>query len=358
VLNLRIGLSIKSRALSFGGPLSILFNIRAGRLLSGLIIAITVVSSVFAAEGDETADQIRKEIKALEERVKQAEAGRLTAVEQLQDVERRIELRRRLIVELERKSSTSNERVIALGQQALKVEQEIQSLNLDLSKEESNLERLKRSVGERASFFYRKMAGARLAMLIGAKSGRDLARRRKYIAVIESFDRKAIEDVLEQRNKVADVKDQREILKEKLAKDQARRLGELEKYRMLIRDRRAEEEASLKERNQKQGLIKKIEDDAESLKAMLNDRRRALEEIEKEIQRLTGAPKRKDFPDWSPGTPFGSLAGKLIWPVPSETISQPFGPSRHPKLGTVTVNPGIDIRATAGDPVRSTAGGK
>lgn len=327
-------------------------------LLTGLLTLLYLTAAEAATKEDRTAEELRKEIQSLEARVREAEAGKLTAVEQLQDIERKIELRRRLIIELERKAELSNSRIAELGRQVTSVEREIQNLSADLSEEEANLEALKRQVGERMSFFYKRMAGARLAMIVGAKNARDLSRRRKYIAAIESFDRNAIEALAEQRDKVAGTRTEREKLRGKLSLDQAKRLTELEQYRLLIRDRRVEEEASYKERAAKQSLVRKIEGDADLLKAMLENRRKALEEIEREIRKLQDAPKRKDIPDWSPGVPFSALAGKLIWPTPGESISQPFGPSKHPKLGTVTVNPGIDIRAAQGDPVRSVAGGQ
>ena len=46
----------------------------------------------------------------------------------------------------------------------------------------------------------------------------------------------------------------------------------------------------------------------------------------------------------------------MIWPVHGTVVSE-FGDQKHPQLGTVTSNFGIDIRASEGSPVTSVARG-
>jgi murein hydrolase activator len=314
--------------------------------------------SAWGAPREDTADQLRREIQTLEAKVKQNEAGRSGAIEQLQNLDRKIELRRQLIAELERKAASSNAHINELGRQIATVGTDIESLSRNLNKEESNLGRLKRAIGERASFFYRRMAGARLALLVGVQDMNDLARRRKYIASIERFDRQAMDQLSQELNQIAVSKSSHENLKSRLDLDQARRLIELERYRNLISDRQSEEQASLKERSDKQALIKRIESDSNLLRAQLEERRQALDEIEKEIAKLEQSPRKSNLPKWGAGTPFRQLAGRLLWPLPRMEIAQPFGPSRHPKLGTITINPGVDLTASPGDPVHAVAGGQ
>ncbi|MFH0765334.1 MAG: M23 family metallopeptidase [Calditrichota bacterium] len=93
------------------------------------------------------------------------------------------------------------------------------------------------------------------------------------------------------------------------------------------------------------------------MRALLEERRGALDQIEQAIAQLE---KRKaPFPpNWTPDAPFSSFKGSLPWPTNRRRISSPYGRNRHPQLGTTTVNPGVDLEANQGDPVRSVAYGQ
>ena len=54
---------------------------------------------------------------------------------------------------------------------------------------------------------------------------------------------------------------------------------------------------------------------------------------------------------------FAKGEGHLDWPVRGSVIGR-FGPEKHPKWGTVTLNNGIDIEAAVGTTVRSVAKGR
>jgi septal ring factor EnvC (AmiA/AmiB activator) len=53
----------------------------------------------------------------------------------------------------------------------------------------------------------------------------------------------------------------------------------------------------------------------------------------------------------------GELRGALEWPVPG-VVKVPFGDLRHPRFGTVTPHPGIDIETGPGTPIRAVMGGR
>lgn len=331
------------------------------RHISGLVpmaIICLILAALPALGASDPAEQLRKEIRSLEEKIHQAESSKLDAAKQLQDIELKLELRRQLIVQLEREANLSSKKINSLGTQIGSLEEEIATLAADLHDEESQLTDLRRQAGERAAFFYKKMAGARVAIIAGSKDFGDLFRRRKYIASVEEFEKKTLKELYDQKQVVAGTKSQRETLRDRLGVDQKVRLDELNQYRLLIRDRRAEEEATLKERAGKQSLIRRMEGDRTFLQALLDDRKKALDQIEKEIVRIEQAPRKSSVPDWSPDTPFKNLQGRLICPTPRLDVTQPFGQNRHPKLGTVTVNPGVDLRAEKGDPVRVVAAGQ
>ncbi|HET7152748.1 MAG TPA: M23 family metallopeptidase, partial [Candidatus Kapabacteria bacterium] len=56
-------------------------------------------------------------------------------------------------------------------------------------------------------------------------------------------------------------------------------------------------------------------------------------------------------------TAFGMLRGSLSWPCTSHRIAEHFGERVNPTLGTVTVNPGVDIKSPKNSDVYAVADG-
>lgn len=335
------------------------FTLKSSFSLLLFIVLAFLPSGLLGAEGEsQLARQIRDEIAALEQRIKEGETGQRNVIQQLQDIDKKIELRRRLISELEQNAANSNRKVHNLGIQIEKVNVELHNIGRNLSAAELNLQKLRNDAADRMVYFYKRISGVRLALLSKIQNINDIARRRKYFSVIEGFDRRSLEKITTQRNSIETDKKQREKLREKLSVDQDKRLKELERYRFLIQDKRQEESVQLTERSTKSNLLKKIESDNNLLRDLLEERRKALEEIEREILRQEQAVERKTSPVYQPDKPFSELAGNLNPPLKKLVVSQPFGPSRHPKLGTVTVNPGIDFQARPGEQVYAVANGQ
>jgi len=329
--------------------------IYASGLAFGLVLAVIHPA---AAQGEGLAARLRQEISVLEERMRSGEAQRRNAVELLQDTERKVELRRRLIREMEKQIETTSSRIKKLDRNLQGLENEIASLSTDLRQQEYNLEKLRSEIGTRVAQAYRQMRGDKLLLLLAARDPAGLARKRQYLNAIQKYDRRQIQVLSRSRDIVAVTRDSREQLHLKITLDKTQRLVELEKLRNLMAGCKNEERALQEEKRQKQALVAKIESDNALLRTMLEERRKSLVEIEREINRLQQAPRPASALQWTPDVPFKQLVGKLPWPVESSRIVQPFGPSRHPQLGTTTVNPGIDLAASPGDIVRAVAAGQ
>ncbi len=327
--------------------------------LSTIILLFTVAITTPCEEVEgQVARKLRAEIENLEVRIKEGEAGQRSAIDQLQDIDRKIELRRRLIIELERNAEISNRKVAQLGMKIENVSAELQSLSSDLSVAESYLDELRAGASKRMVYFYKRITGVRLALLSGVQDLNDLARRRKYFASIEGFDRRSLEKIASQLAIIETETKQREGLRQNLSSDQTRRLSELERYRLLLKDKRQEESTQLAERAEKSKLLTSIENDNNLLRSLLDERRQALEEIEREITRQEQANNKKAMPGFVPDTPFSELTGRLTPPLKNLSVAQPFGPTRHPKLGTTTINPGVDFKAHPGEQVYAAASGQ
>ncbi len=324
-----------------------------------VVLTFSLSDSAFSAgpgNGD-TIDLLRDEIEVLEQRLNQAEAGKQGIIRQLQDNDRKIELHRRVVRELEQQTNKSRRRLRHLKIRIDELENQIADLSENLAVEEADLSDLRREAGERISQMYRRSSVDRLSLLLTSSSLNDLSQRQQYIKAVERFDRHRLDKLRRQRDRVWDDRQELVDVRQLLTLEQARRLSELERTRRLINSRRSEEKKLTDEKVRKQQLLEKIAGDSELLNALLEERRRSLQRIEWEIDRLEGRrPKARSV--WQPDISFKQLAGKLPWPLDQKKVALPFGQNRHPELRTTTINPGIDLKASPDDPVYSVARGQ
>jgi len=310
-----------------------------------------------AQKSDDKILMLRDEIEILENRINQTEAGKQGIISQLQNIDRKMDLHRQVVKELVRRERDSSKRAEHLKGRIHELENRMEDLTQDLIVNEANLVTMRDEVGERIAYLYKHMAGDRLTLLLGSANLNDLSRRQKYIKAIARYDGVRLNQLKSKRNQVRDDRRKLGEVKRTLSLEQARRLSELERVRRIINSRRSEERVLLTEKSRKQELLKQVANDSELLSALLDERRRALEQIEWEIQRLVShRPATRKI--WQPEVPFKQLYGSLPWPLERRKVIHSFGRVLHPDLGTTTINPGIDLEATPGDPVFAVARGQ
>ncbi|MCF7811216.1 peptidoglycan DD-metalloendopeptidase family protein [bacterium] len=316
------------------------------------------ISDCFAVEGsDDKIAMLRDEISVIEGRILQSEEGKQGVLRQLQDVDRKMDLHNQIVRELKQRESDSAKRAKHLKNRIAELEGRINVLSENLAIEEAGLLKMRTDAGERLSYLYKHRSGDRLALLIASADLNDFSRRQRYLQAVARFDRLRLDNIKEKRDKV--ISDRRKLneVYRTLTIEQARRLSELERVRGLINDRRAEELELATEKTRKQQILTKISNDTDLLKAILDERKQSLDQIEWEIKRLEGSrPASRKV--WQPDVPFSNLYGKLPWPLERKKVIQAFGRNRHPELGTTTINPGIDLQALSGEPVYAVARGQ
>ena len=173
-------------------------------------------------------------------------------------------------------------------------------------------------------------------------------------------------------------------------KDQQSQLTRQHAEKELLADERQREEQRLSTRaSERSALIEKIHSDKTALKETLAKAKQSSRAIESLITRLIAreSERKKNVPHASIAKPkpvrrgkdsnfddeaqetadeesaqdntgFGALRGSLHWPCASRRIAEHFGERVNPKLGTVTVNLGVDISAPKHSEVRSVADGE
>lgn len=321
-----------------------------------MLLVLIIAVCGYSQTDEEYIEQIRDEIRVIQKRISESETGKRDVVQQLTDLNRQLELRSRLINEIQTQIRQSNNRLNSLDKNISELDGVILQLSNNLQKEELELNKLRHQTGERIALLYKHMRGLEVALLFSSTSLNDLFERQQYLKAVGKYDQSRIERLKTKRDEVAASRLEREEMQNKMKLEKLQRIAELDKLRSLLNQRREEEAQITQQRKQKQSVLDKISGDTELLNALLEERRRALQQIENEINRLEN--RAEVFPDLLPNTPFGTLSGKLPWPVKNQRVTSPFGRVTHPKLGTSIINPGIDVEAKKGDPVIAVAYGK
>ncbi len=301
--------------------------------------------------------RIQEEINAIETRVAQTESGRRNITEQMSDIDREIELRRRLVAELNQRSITHSKRAKNINANIQIISSELEQLSAELTVQENKLIELRQVSGRRMNFMYRRLTAAKLTLLFSANNLNDLSQRQHYLKAIEQHDKYQLQKLREQTINVKVKRDQVKITQGNLQIDKSKHVSELKSVQTLIQMRKREETELKTERSLKYQLLDKVSKDAELYKALLDERKNSLEDIGKEINRLEGYRPTVNS-KFTASVPFTTLKGKLRWPLNNRRIRHPFGNIRHPKFGTTVFNPGIDLVADPGETVFAVANGQ
>ncbi len=153
---------------------------------------------------------------------------------------------------------------------------------------------------------------------------------------------------VEEKSLSAKLKDQKSILAE-IKKDKkkiAKSVSDKRKSEQKIRD-----------------LIVKMVEEAEAKRKREEEEALKLKNKETVVSKETKTKKEietKDYPfdlSTSKFTSFDELKGKLNWPISKSKVVRKFGESLNPKLKTLTVNYGIDLRASGDMSVKCVAEG-
>ncbi len=233
-----------------------------------------------------------------------------------------------------------------------KIERDIESLDETLRLREEEIAGLEKKIGElqsRISFrlrgMYKAGPAASLKLALGADTPAQLQRRLLYMGRVLDHDRGLLRE--HERSE--------QLLIEGRAFIEARQVDrELAKRR--LEDTRAE---ILKERDERMMILSSIRDERisyeKAAREITSSRDRLSHVIEViglriRSQMLAGGQALMD----ASGNPldFASFKRALAYPVKGKIISE-FGRYVHPEFGTVTVNNGVTIKATAGAPIEA-----
>lgn len=306
-------------------------------LLLVLILAIAAAGAA-AQTDDSLQDRIGDQKKELDRIKKEiddhrAESKRLGKKEQatlkkLSSLEKEIDLSRQFLRNLE--------------QQEDLITQQVGDLRSQIVLEDSSLTERAEVLSRRIRQLYKRDPNFRWDIVLGSSNLQDAVRRVKFSQIIAEQDAALIAEI---RDRKLTYETESAALTESLAEI------------AVIRQEREAEAGKLEAgKKKRQRMLAQIRNE----KGEHTEAIKELEAAQARVKDLIGALEKRrlepDHREFVPDGDFAELKGRMIKPVDGKIV-RGFGKIKHPKYGTVTFNNGVDIGASAGDPIRAVATG-
>jgi murein hydrolase activator len=296
------------------------------------VLALACVAGTAALAQDDISEQqkelerIRSQIQAHRDESKKLSSREQQTLKNLQRLDREIELQKQYLHKL--------------GEQETAVDRRVGELLVQIGGREATLSQQEEALARRVRTMYMQDPQYRWEVVLGAKSIEDAVTRYEFMRVIAEQDAKLIGEVTESKRRL---------------ETESSRLNEALQTIAEVRSDREAENARLEDAKQRR---KTTLTQIRSEKSKHVEAIEELEEAQARVQAILddiarGGANDKDLP---PSGEFAAMKGRLLWPVAGKVI-RGFGKHTHPKYGTVTMNNGLDIQATAGAPIVAVAAG-
>jgi len=310
-------------------------------------------------------DRLRREIQETERRLNESRSKEKDLLGELESLDREISLRGELISKLEQERARTQKDLDAS-------ERELAAIrgNLDRTRRDSVLTTRERGaladlVKRRAVYTYKYFRRDALKATLTSGSLLQWLTRQKYLRELAATDRSNLGRLQEKNVRLAGISGEL-VRRQTLEQVRLQRYREIAAYKeQLLAEESSEARAMKARRGQREDLLKRLRKDRTALNRQLDEKKEAAARVESLIKSLESkrakAPALAPVPAPPPGAipdlPFAQLRGKLLWPANGKVVSG-FGLQRHETLSTVTENPGIDIEAAEGSPVRAVCSGE
>ncbi|MEA2077917.1 MAG: peptidoglycan DD-metalloendopeptidase family protein [Candidatus Marinimicrobia bacterium] len=285
--------------------------------------------------GNERLKELEKQLNSLRSEVKKFQQQEQGLIREMDNTQRQISL--------------TNEKIRLQKREMELRKAKKKQLQRDYQGAQKKSEELIDRYKKRVVHAYKLKPDRQLDLFIDAASPREFYYRIKYISAVNEADRELYNAIIDNINfidtrnaqidretkaiakNVKDFEQEQNNLK-KLKKDKESKYSKISADKVLLAEQIKDKENSIKEiRN----VIEKTQKDKKAYLARLEEERKKREVVE---------------------LPFNEKKGKLSWPVAGRIISN-FGKQKHPVLGTITENSGIDISASSGASVRAVSDG-
>ncbi len=274
--------------------------------------------------------QKRQELEEVERQAREnrAQAGKL----QKQEKTEIGKLRR-----TERSLNATRKRLKGLQASSRKLDRDLEETRVNLERAQISLAQQRAKLARRLRNMYKQGAARELEYLLSTRSIPQLLARWDFLVMVAEQDRLLLEDVTTRKEHVEAAKQKLEVTLGEVQKNEARTAAQRRHLASLQEEHSATVSRIKTQRQAYEAAAAELEKTARDIKNLLA-------QLEARRKR-GGVPYTGDFPKGK---------GQLDWPVRGTVIGS-FGPEKHPKWGTMTMNNGIDIRAAIGTPVRAVA---
>jgi murein hydrolase activator len=304
-------------------------------------------------------DRLKQEIKDYESKITESRKKEKNALNRIGDYEKQIVLLKKLVAQL----SSGIERN----------EHEIDAAKGILVKTETELQKLRNAYARYVVSLYKKGRTHDSELLLSSASLNQMFIRAKYLKAFSLKHRSRTEAIREKKIQIEQDKNRLEV--------------KLNMQKKAVSEKQTEETHLQKKTVEHKDLLDKVRQDkaeyekqlrrkqiaAQKLERMIGDiiekdRQKRLAELKKRnaaTRSGKGAPRKSTEEKITslPSVPisktaFGKLRGRLPWPVSQGSVIGTFGEQTNPRIGTITINNGIDIKVPVGTAVHAVADGE
>jgi septal ring factor EnvC (AmiA/AmiB activator) len=281
-------------------------------------------------------EEIQQQARQSREQASKLQGRENQALGQLRRTERELNLTRRRLRTLQRNRSTLNEQ---LGVTRLTLQETLRAL-----------EQQKGRLARRLRDMYKSGADRELEFLLSTRSFAQLLARWDFLVMVAEQDRVLLEDIQGKKEEIQAAEQQLEVNIGEIRENERQTQAQNSKLDRLRQQRTQQVSQIRTQRRTFEAAAAELEKTAKDIRRLLArlERQRTEEEQRRRAGGRAPEPYTGDF---------AKGRGRLDWPVEGAVVGR-FGPERHPRFGTTTLNNGIDIAAAAGTPARAVARGR
>ncbi len=286
---------------------------------------------------------IEKEISHLEKKIETYSHKEKLTGKELENIEKQIFLYDKLISDLRTKIKSTSE--------------EIKQLQNKSEYTRNRIKKIKKIFEQYAIWLYKNNEPSFWEMLLNPAKINDYLEMKYYFEYFTKDIERKVDSLNNYEKSLLSIKEkklQKRKSLEKLIAEKEKRKKELlaarkRKNKLLakLRKNKSETEKIIEQKRKKQKEISAL------ISKLIEEEKIAEAKRKKEKTKKYEETKKENY---FTGVKFRKLKGKLGWPVYGKIIKR-FGKIRNPKLNTVSINNGIDIRTRSGAKVKAVADG-